>query len=67
MKGGKKMNKKTEKAVKQIPTEIRRLTKVVATIGQTVLDKKIKTTQKNAKEFKQIVSTRNKAQNSKKV
>ncbi len=60
------MNKKTEKAVKQIPTEIRRLTKVVATIGETMLDKKIKQTQKNAKEFKQTIA-RIKAKNGKKV
>lgn len=36
------MNKKTEKAVKEIPREIRKLTEVVATIGETLIDAKIK-------------------------
>ena len=35
------MNKNTEKAVKQIPHEIRKLTKVVATIGGTIIDTRI--------------------------
>ncbi len=35
------MNKKTEKTVQQIPREIRRLTKVVATIGSTIIDTRI--------------------------
>ena len=35
------MNKKTEKAVTQIPREIRKLTRVVATIGGTMIDTRI--------------------------
>jgi len=47
---------KTEKAINQIPRELKKLTKVIATIGETLIDTRINKIKKNKKEFRRIVA-----------
>ncbi len=43
------MNEKTERAIRQVPHEIRRQTKVMAAIGEALIDTKIKTIKSQSK------------------
>lgn len=49
------MKKNTEKAVKQIPGEIRKLTRVVATIGETLIDARIGQIKRGKQAAKSVV------------
>jgi len=53
---------KTEKAITQIPRELKKLTKVIAIIGETLIDTKITKIKRNEKEFRGIVVQENKGQ-----
>ena len=50
----KKLDKKTREAIIQTPREIRRLTKVIAIIGETLFDAKLKKIKRSEKDFKEL-------------
>jgi len=49
-----KLEKETEKAILQIPKEINKLTKVIAVIGETLFNAKIKKLEINKKDFEEL-------------
>jgi hypothetical protein len=49
------LEKETQKAITQIPKEIEKLTKVIAVIGETLLEIKILKLEENKKEFKRVI------------
>jgi len=55
LKGAKKMKNKTEKAITQIPQELKKLTQVIATIGETLIDTRISKIKQRERKFREIV------------
>jgi len=56
----KKLEKETQKAVIQIPKEIEKLTKVIAVIGETFFNTKIRKLEQSKKDFEELVKEENK-------
>ena len=52
------MKKNTEKAVRQIPAEINRLARVVATIGESLIDARIGQIKGSQRALKNVVPNR---------
>ncbi|HLC92475.1 MAG TPA: hypothetical protein VJH23_02090 [archaeon] len=48
------MDEKTQRAIRQMPREIRRQTKVIATIGEALIDTKIKNLKRSKEDAKYI-------------
>jgi len=48
------MEEKTERAIRQMPREIRRQTKVIATIGEALIDTKIRNLKLSKEDAKYI-------------
>ena len=59
-------NKHTAKEVKQVAKELRKLTKVIAVIGKTMIDEKIKDIENKNEEFKELVKKEKEKHNSSK-
>ena len=48
------MDEKTERAIRQVPREIRRKTKVIATIGEALIDTKIRNLKRSKEDAKYL-------------
>ena len=57
-KEGMEMKKNTEKAVRLIPAEINRLARVVATIGESLIDRRIGQIKGSQRALKNVVPNR---------
>ena len=54
------MKKESEEAIIQIPREINKLTRVIATIGEALLNQKIRRIVDNKEAFKELVKEQGK-------
>ncbi|HZX20065.1 MAG TPA: hypothetical protein VFF13_03560 [archaeon] len=50
-----KMHKETQKAIRQIPKELNRLSTIIAVIGKTLVNEKIEKLHFNEKKFRELV------------
>ncbi len=50
-----KMHKETQKAIRQIPKELNKLSKIIAVIGGTLVNEKIEKLHLNEKKFRELV------------